>query len=76
MVTIMSIRIDTIQYAAPQEGSRLVRAAKAALGMLIRSRQRAAERHLLAALDDRMLKDIGLNRSDVEREIRKRFWQE
>jgi uncharacterized protein YjiS (DUF1127 family) len=44
--------------------------------MIIRSRERTAERHLLAALDDRMLKDIGLNRVDVEREIRKRFWQE
>jgi uncharacterized protein YjiS (DUF1127 family) len=43
---------------------------------IVNSRQRAAERHLLATLDDRTLKDLGLSRTDVEREIHKRFWQE
>ena len=36
------------------------------------SRQRRA----LQALDDRTLKDIGLTRADVERELSKRFWSE
>lgn len=38
-------------------------------------RERARSRYLLQQLDDRMLRDIGLSRSDVERECAKRFWQ-
>jgi uncharacterized protein YjiS (DUF1127 family) len=30
---------------------------------------------LLLELDDRMLRDVGLNRSDVDRECTKHFWQ-
>jgi uncharacterized protein YjiS (DUF1127 family) len=36
---------------------------------------RAAQRRNLAALDDRMLKDVGLNRVDAVRESGKWFWQ-
>ena len=32
-------------------------------------------RHQLRALDDRMLKDIGLSRADAEREGAKSFWR-
>jgi uncharacterized protein YjiS (DUF1127 family) len=38
-------------------------------------RQRARDRTLLARLDDRMLRDIGLTRSDVEHEINRPFWR-
>ncbi len=37
--------------------------------------QRQRERTRLAQLDDRMLKDIGLVRGDVDSEINKGFWQ-
>ena len=36
---------------------------------------RARQRRHLAELDDRMLRDIGLNRGEVETEISRRFWQ-
>ena len=38
-------------------------------------RERARSRHLLLQLDDRMLRDVGLSRSDVDRECNKHFWQ-
>ena len=38
-------------------------------------RERARSRHLLLQLDDRMLRDVGLSRSDVDRECAKYFWQ-
>jgi uncharacterized protein YjiS (DUF1127 family) len=37
---------------------------------------RARARHNLAMLNDHILKDIGLTRVDVEREVRKSFWRE
>jgi uncharacterized protein YjiS (DUF1127 family) len=37
--------------------------------------ERARGRHLLLQLDDRMLRDVGLSRSDVDRECAKHFWQ-
>lgn len=38
-------------------------------------RQRAVERRLLAALDDRGLADIGITRLDAAYECRKPFWR-
>ena len=37
--------------------------------------QRIRQRRALSVLDDTMLRDIGLTRSDVEREIGKPFWR-
>jgi uncharacterized protein YjiS (DUF1127 family) len=37
--------------------------------------ERARQRRALAALDDRMLKDIGLTRADVTVEFDKPFWR-
>ena len=38
-------------------------------------RERRQQRQALLRLDDRMLLDIGLSRSDVEREASKPFWR-
>lgn len=35
---------------------------------------RAAERAQLAAMDDRLLRDVGLSRADIMRESSKPFW--
>lgn len=37
--------------------------------------ERARQRQSLAGLDDRMLRDIGLGRGEIAREIEKPFWQ-
>jgi uncharacterized protein YjiS (DUF1127 family) len=39
-------------------------------------RRRVRERGQLAALDDRMLKDIGLTRADAEFLVNRPFWRE
>ncbi|MDH3669797.1 MAG: DUF1127 domain-containing protein [Gammaproteobacteria bacterium] len=36
---------------------------------------RARQRHHLLQLDDRLLKDVGLTRAEVEREAAKPFWK-
>jgi len=45
------------------------------LARLFDWRERARRRRLLRELDDRMLRDVGLSRADVDRERVKHFWQ-
>lgn len=52
-------------------GSIAVRVADAVLTWLQRDRDRRA----LQALDDRLLRDIGVSRTDVEHEATKPFWR-
>ncbi|MGI9416898.1 MAG: DUF1127 domain-containing protein [Geminicoccaceae bacterium] len=43
-------------------------------GALERWRQHQEQRRRLATLSDHLLRDVGLTRNDVERELRKTFW--
>ena len=45
------------------------------LDTLLVWQERSRQRHALARLDDRMLRDIGASRADVERECAKPFWR-
>jgi uncharacterized protein YjiS (DUF1127 family) len=44
-------------------------------GAIVAGRRRAAERRMLAELDDRSLRDIGVTRFDIYEEVRKPFWR-
>jgi len=46
------------------------------LAALLRWQERNRERHHLRALDDRILRDVGLSRADIEQEVRKPFWRD
>jgi uncharacterized protein YjiS (DUF1127 family) len=79
----MSYRTSISTAAYPPEVAPRTRAENKTPFRLIRSllkmlnhwHQRSLQRTALAALDDRMLKDIGLTPADVAREINKPFWE-
>jgi uncharacterized protein YjiS (DUF1127 family) len=52
------------------------RAAGKLLAVLRRWQQLSYERRLLATLDSRMLRDIGVSRAEAERESARPFWDE
>ncbi len=54
---------------------RLRRDAGDLLRLLLVWQDRARQRHCLRRLDDRLLKDMGLSRADVEHEAVKPFWR-
>ena len=45
------------------------------VNQVVQWQERARSRHLLRQLDDRILRDVGLSRCDVDREGAKHFWQ-
>lgn len=42
---------------------------------LLQWQDRVRSRHHLAGMDERMLRDVGLTRDAVAREVQKTFWQ-
>ncbi len=67
-------------HAAPRRptaasfGEILFAAAARLVRTLLTWQERAQQRHALAQLDARMLKDVGLSRAEVDLELRKPFW--
>jgi uncharacterized protein YjiS (DUF1127 family) len=55
-------------------GRRLQRLAALGCARLLEWHELAQERRALLALDDRMLKDIGVTRAEAEREASRPFW--
>lgn len=43
---------------------------------LLHWQQLAAQRRMLAGMNDHLLKDIGISRADAEREARRPFWDD
>jgi uncharacterized protein YjiS (DUF1127 family) len=60
-----------IRFALRRLGDHLGRGA----GLLLLWAERRDQRHRLAELNDRMLRDIGLSRADVMAEATKPFWR-
>jgi uncharacterized protein YjiS (DUF1127 family) len=66
-VRTLSSRIPVLRFGGQVPAS--------PLAAFMRWYDRYLQRRALAELDDRMLRDIGLTRSQAEREIRKPFWR-
>jgi uncharacterized protein YjiS (DUF1127 family) len=66
-----------ITFGGAESASRIDIAARArrAFSALLAWQERAAMRRGLARMDDRLLRDIGLTRADVRRELGKPFWR-
>lgn len=60
-----------VEIAAPARRPLLLAVADLLVGWM----QRDRERHMLNDIDDRMLRDIGLDRADVLAEAAKPFWR-
>jgi uncharacterized protein YjiS (DUF1127 family) len=61
--------------AVAQAPVRVGQAIAAGLLTVFDWRERAVQRRMLADLDDRLLRDLGLTRADVYKECRKQFWE-
>lgn len=59
----------------PAERKAPFRSIRCLLDTLESWHQRSRQRTALAALDDRLLDDVGLSRDDAAREVCKPFWQ-
>lgn len=74
---------DLSQRLAPGAAARFLAAPVSTIGrlvarpieVLLQWQERATQRRRLGQLSDRMLRDIGLDRADVGREIDKPFWR-
>ena len=60
---------------APSWGNRLMALLIAMSNAVLDAQRRASERHYLASMDEHTLRDIGLSRTDLQRELSKRFWE-
>ncbi|HEY5598554.1 MAG TPA: DUF1127 domain-containing protein [Kiloniellales bacterium] len=66
---------DTVRRLGPLFSGSVDAAVLRAANLLLTWQERAAERHALASLETRMLRDIGLSRADALREAAKPFWR-
>ena len=67
--------IDTIESPPPGTSFGLPPFIVNAWRRFVRWGERRRQRQHLARLDDRMLRDLGLSRADVQIEIDKPFWR-
>jgi uncharacterized protein YjiS (DUF1127 family) len=68
----------SVSLTSPGTGilASLGKVAVRAVDTLLQWQQRSMERHHLSALNDHLLKDVGLSRADVAQESGKPFWRD
>lgn len=71
----MTTRIQTSALFAPGAPA-LVRVRQTVVGRVFAALNRQRTRNRLAALDDRLLRDIGLDPAEAATEIAKPFWRD
>lgn len=74
MITTLTSKCSLAGAAAPRRRGPTGPIAMLLLDLLSLWFERARQRRQLHALDENMLKDIGLTRADVEFEAQKHFW--
>lgn len=78
---MMSTSMNRSRLGTPGRASteplatRVVAALSLVVERLMDWQERSAQRHRLMGLDDRMLRDIGITRTDVMREYHKAPWR-
>ena len=65
-------RILSVPFPAPKSPTSL---AQRVVDGVLAWQERARQRHTLAALDDYLLRDMGITRADVSAETGKPFWR-
>jgi uncharacterized protein YjiS (DUF1127 family) len=70
------MRVSLLDVPRDHPGHAAAKLIKRTLARVKQWRRRARERAALAALDDRMLADIGLSRAEAEFFANKPFWRE
>jgi uncharacterized protein YjiS (DUF1127 family) len=65
-------RILSVPFPAPKSTTSL---AQRLVDGVLAWQERARQRHALAALDDYLLRDMGISRADVVMETTKPFWR-
>jgi len=73
MDTIGTIGDET--RPAPGFGGLVGRVVRVGVSLVLTWQQRVRERHMLACMDDYILRDLGLSRADVMTEAGKPFWR-
>lgn len=67
--------VQVLPRTGPMFGGNFGSLAVRAVDILLTWQERATQRHALAALDTRFLRDMGLLRADAQREAAKPFWR-
>jgi len=67
--------LSLVQTGHEGFGRQILRVMSRSVDLILLWQDRVSERAHLASLDDRLLRDVGLSRADVENEVSLPFWR-